>query len=327
MMRGDPVFTGLTTTELRALVEPVTDKREEIEGEMEARDIELGRIPGRIDAPLWRRVKEQVCNRIHSKVYRALHWQAGPMEYDDGFAFLDARCARHVKFPCEEDILMATEISRWHTRKDIQMIQENMYRALVQVLGLPGGLLSESQKVLAMKGYLHAMESHFMGEGGQDVWVLNSVKWCKMELAKQKWDNNTELWRAMHLTLHGGLGYLVLSEVDTKWVRNAYIISVDPCEYNDKPARMNWAVNWVAKKITENRAQPDEETRKALVDESLLNEAKQSHKRLLELYRQDREAKRLMLEVPLTSREEVLAKLGKRHDILRSQRDLLRHQA
>ena len=78
---------------------------------------------------------------------------------------------------------------------------------------------------------------------------------------------------------------------------------------------MDWAVNWAVARITESRAQPDEETRKALVDESLRNEAKQSRKREREQYREDRkESKRMTREAPSISRNEVLKKIEHRRE-------------
>ena len=318
MMRGDPVFAGLTTTELRALLEPVSDLGEEIQRDMrdkakaefQAAETKAGR-----QKQAWRVSWGATYTKIRDVVPQAIHAQAHSDEIRAVQAFMNARCQGDMWKPRDEDILMAAEISRWHTRKDIQ---GNMYRALATALDLPGGILSESQKVLARNGYFHAMESHFAG--GQDVWVLNSVKWCKMELAKQDWDNNALVQDTMckaveNKMLHGETGPFVMSEAETECVGNGYACSVEHCEYNDTSARVDWGVNWAVKKINENRAQPDEEMRKALVDESLRNEAKQSRKREREEHLERKQKfKRLMQDSSRTSRTEVLKKLETERD-------------
>jgi hypothetical protein len=249
--------------------------------------------------------------------------QAHPDELRDVHAFMDARCQGDMWIPRDEDIEMAAEISRWHTRKDIQ---GTMYRALATALDLPSYLLSVPQKDLARNGYFHAMESHWNteGHGGQDVWILNGVRWCKMELAKQDWDNGALFQHSVCQTVATTLGGGVLSESECRCVRNGYALSVEHCEYNDTSARVDWAVNWAVARITESRAQPDEETRKALADESLRNEAKQSRKRAREeqLERQ-KDMKRLELEVPRMSHNELLKKPLEKCTKLMAQHDLL----
>jgi hypothetical protein len=71
-----------------------------------------------------------------------------------------------------------------------------------------------------------------------------------------------------NVTLQGG----ALSEAEIDCVGKGYERSVDHCAYTDTSARVDWAVNWAVKQITESRAQPDKETRKARPpDESLRN--------------------------------------------------------
>lgn len=283
-MRESPAFAGLTTSGLRALLEPVSYLGEEIEWDMrnqakaafEAEQTKAGK-----HVAAWRISWRSTYTQIQRVVPHAMHSQAHPDEKRDVHAFMDARCQGQMWIPRDEDIEMAAEISRWHTRKDIQ---GTMYRALGTALDLPGYLLSVPQKDLARKGYFHAMESHWNteGHGGQDVWILNGVRWCKMELAKQDWDGEVffqnDMIQTVAATLGGGvlsesdatLGRGVLSESERQCVRNGYALSVEHCEYNDASARVDWAVDWAAKQITESRARSDE---------SLRNEAKQSRKR------------------------------------------------
>ena len=177
MMGGDPVFTGLTTTELRALVEPVAYLSDEIRDGMRASAVvdaafEAARTNGGLG---WRVNRYRTYERIRGVVSQALHLLAPRIERDEVHAFMDARCQGDMWVPRDEDFEMAAEISRWHTRMDIQ---GNMYRALATALDLFGSLLSVPQMDLARNGYFHAMESHF--NGGQDVWILNGVRWCKI---------------------------------------------------------------------------------------------------------------------------------------------------
>jgi hypothetical protein len=152
------------------------------------------------------------------------------------------------------------------------------------------------------------MESHWntADQGGRDVWILTGVKWCKMELAKQDWDNSTLFQHSVCQTVAATLGGGVLSESELRCVRNRYALSVEYCKYNDASARVDWAVDWAAKQITESRARSDEPLR---------NEAKQSRKREREQYREDRkESRRMMREAPSMSRKYVLKKLEHQRD-------------
>jgi hypothetical protein len=320
MMRGDPVFTGVTVDKLRAFLEPVTALRDEIQWTMKERaDKVFGaeQIAKRKHLVAWRQNRHMTYTQIRDVVPGALHLQAHLDEAGDVHAFMDARCQGEMWIPREEDIRMAAELSRWHTDFNIRW---EMYAALCEALGLPPNSLSPAQKVLARNGYFNAMESHWNTEdhGGRDMWILNGVKWCKMELAKQEWDN---LRHTIYEALPGG----VLSELEKRCVRDAYVSSVHHCDYTDKAGRRDWAVDWAVARITESRVLLDRDTSLALVNESLRNEAKQSRKREREEYVERREElERLMREVPHISREERLAKLRKKRDDLKSRYATLR---
>ncbi len=344
MMGGDPVFTGLTTTELRALVEPVVYLSDEIRNGMSASAaavdaaFEAARTNGGVG---WRVNKYRTYERIRGIVPQALHLLAPRIERDEVHAFMDARCQGDMWVPRDEDFEMAAEISRWHTSAEIR---GDMYHTLSEALELPRGSLSESQKDLARNGYFHAMESHWRNtedHGGRVVWILNGVKWILSELAQQEWDNSTLLQHTMHRTVCMTLYLLipnppplacgenvtqrggVLSELEQKCVRTGYIGSVNHCEYTDKQARVDWAVNWAVNQISESRAKTNA-SHQAMVDEALRNEAKQSRKRERELYREDRkESRRMTREAPSMSRNEVLKKPLEKRTKLMAQHDLL----
>ena len=320
MMRGDPVFTDLTTTDLRAFLEPAEDLRDEIQRTMKERadkDFAAEQTAKGKHLVAWRGHQHMAYTRIRDVVPGALHVITHRDEHRDVHAFMDARCHGEMWIPRDEDIRMAAEISRWHTRFEIR---RDMYGALCGALGLPPNSLSQAQKDLARNGYFNAMESHWNTEdhGGRDMWILNGVKWCKMELAKQEWDN---LRHTIYEALPGG----VLSESEKRCVRDAYVSSVHYCDYTDKAGRRDWAVQWAVARITESRVLLDKDARQALVDESVREEAKQSRKRSREQYREDRKVeKRLIRETPRKLREERLAKLRKKRDDLKSRHALLR---
>ena len=320
MMSGDPVFTDMAEDLLRALVEPVIDLRDEIQRTMKERADKFFAAEQTAKGKhlaAWRGHEHMAYIRIRDVVPQALHLITHHEEHRDVHAFMDARCQGEMWVPREEDFEMAAEICRWHTDFNIR---GEMYAALGQALGLPQNSLSPAQKVLAKNGYFNAMESHWNTEdhGGRDVWILNGVKWCKMELAKQEWDT---LRHTIYEALPGG----VLSESEKRCVRDAYVSSVHYCDYTDKAGRRDWAVQWAVARIAESRALLDEDARQALVDESVREEAKQSRKRSREQYREDRKVeKRLIRETPRKLREERLAKLRKKRDDLKSRHALLR---
>ena len=315
-MRESRAFAGLTTSELRALLEPVSYLGEEIHRDMRDQaetEVELELTYAGKHLAAWRVNRRAVYTKIQGLMPWALHLQAHPDELRDVHAFMDARCQGDMWRPRDEDIEMAAEISRWHTRKDIQ---GNMHRALATALDLPGSLLSVPQKDLSREGYFHAMESHWNTEdhGGQDVWILNGVRWCKMELAKQDWDGEVFFQNDMIQTVAATLGGGVLSESERQCVRNGYALSVEHCEYNDTSARVDWAVNWAVTQITESRAKTNA-SHQAMVDESLRNEARQSRKRAREEHlERQKDMKRLIREAPSMSRKDVLEKLVYRRE-------------
>jgi len=321
-MKKYPVFKRFTIKQLRSFLEPVTALRDEIQETMKERADKFFAAEQTAKGKhlaAWRGHPHMAYIRIRDVVPGALRMIAHLDEAGDVHAFMDARCQGEMWIPREEDIRMAAEISRWHADFNIR---GEMYAALGQALGLPQNSLSPAQKVLAKNGYFNAMESHY--NGGQDVWILNGVKWCKMELAKQEWDDK-ELFRyAMCLTTTRMLQGRDLNESETRCVRDAYISSVYHCPYTDRIARQNWAVDWAVARITESRVLLDKDARQALVDESVREEAKQSRKRSREQYREDRKVeKRLIRETPRKLREERLAKLRKKRDDLKSRHALL----